>query len=141
MQLTLSTDIALRTMIYLANKGEIATISEIADAFNIAKTHLMKVVMTLVSANFLISERGRNGGVRLASDAKDISVGQVVRLMENNLALVYCMKEDAKNDSCPLLPQCRLRNLFFEAQDAFLTTLDKSSLADLLHNAKSKRPK
>ncbi len=132
MQLNLSTDIALRTLIYLGQKGEPATITEVSEAFDISKTHLMKVVMALVAANLVTSERGRNGGIRLALDAQDISVGSVVRLMESNLALVICMKEDATNDVCPLMPRCRLRKLFYKAQNAFLTTLDGSSLADLL---------
>lgn len=141
MQLNLSTDLALRTLIYLGQKNAPATISEVAEAFGIVKTHLMKVVMQLVAANIVISERGRNGGIRLAMDAQDISVGAIVRLMENNLALIACMKEDATNDICPLMPSCRLKMLFFNAQNAFLTTLDGSSLADLLpiHKARLKK--
>lgn len=141
MQLNLSTDIALRTLIYLGQKDAPATITEVAEAFDIAKTHLMKVVMALVAANIVISERGRNGGIRLGLAAQDISVGYVVRLMENNLALVHCMKQEATNDDCPLMPACRLRKLFFDAQSAFLTTLDGSSLADLLPTSTSKRRK
>lgn len=132
MQLTVSTDIALRTLIYLGRKNEIATIQEIADAFNIAKAHLMKVVMALVANNLLVSERGRNGGIRLALDASEISIGAVVRLMENSLALVVCMKEDATIDACPLLPECRLKGALIKAQNNFFDTLDQSSLADLL---------
>ena len=132
MQLTVSTDIAMRTLIYLGRKNELATIQEIADAFNISKAHLMKVVMTLVAEKFLISERGRNGGVRLALKASDISIGSVVRLMENSLALVACMKEDAAKDACPLLPNCRLKGVFTKAQNAFFASLDQNSLADIL---------
>lgn len=138
MQLNLSTDIALRTLIYLCQKEEPATIAEVSDAFDIVKTHLMKVVMQLVAAGVVVSERGRNGGIRLARDASEIVVGDVVRLMENNLALLYCMKEDAINDSCPLMPNCRLRKLFFNAQKAFLDTLDGSTMADLLPGTKVK---
>jgi Rrf2 family nitric oxide-sensitive transcriptional repressor len=132
MQLTVSTDIALRTLIYLGRKNDTATIQEIADACNVSKAHLMKVVMTLVANNFLVSERGRNGGVRLALDALSLSVGSVVRLMENSLALVVCMKDDVTSDACPLLPYCRLKVVFTQAQDAFFATLDQSSLADIL---------
>lgn len=141
MQLNLSTDIALRTLIYLGQKDAPATIAEVSEAFDIVKTHLMKVVMALVSANLVVSERGRNGGIRLARDARDISIGDVVRLMESNLALLYCMKEEATNDVCPLMPACRLRKLFFKAQLAFLTTLDGSTLADLLPPPIAKRKK
>lgn len=132
MQLNLSTDIALRTLIYLGKKEAPATIAEVAEAYAIAKTHLMKVVMALSAANLVSSERGRTGGIRLAKNARDISVGSVVRLMENNLALLSCMKKDAGNEVCPLMPDCRLRKLLFKAQQAFITTLDDRSLAELL---------
>lgn len=132
MQLTVSSDSALRTLIYLARKNAPATITEVAEKCQISKSSLMKVVMTLVSANLVASERGRNGGISLAQDAKDISVGSVIRLMENSLALVECMKDSPS--SCPLLPRCRLKRVFYEAQEAFFSTLDKNSLADLLKN-------
>jgi Rrf2 family nitric oxide-sensitive transcriptional repressor len=132
MQLTVSSDIALRTLIYLGQRDAPVTISEVAEECGVSKSSLMKVVMTLVGANLVVSERGRNGGIRLALDASDISIGYVIRLMENNLALVECMK-DAPS-SCPILPKCRLKPLFYSAQEAFLSTLDKSSLADLLEN-------
>ncbi len=130
MQLTVSSDIALRTLIYLGKQNVPVTIAEVAQECDVSKSSLMKVVMTLVSANFVASERGRNGGIALALDAKDISIGSVVRLMENNLALVECMKDSPS--SCPLLPRCRLKPLLNSAQEAFFATLDKSSLADLL---------
>lgn len=141
MQLNLSTDIALRTLIYLGQKDGPATIAEVSDAFDIVKTHLMKVVMQLVAAGVVVSERGRNGGIRLARNPSEIVVGDVVRLMESNLALLYCMKEDAPDDCCPLMPNCRLRKLFFNAQKAFLDTLDGSTLADLLPGTRAKLKK
>lgn len=132
MQLTVSSDIALRTLIYLGRKNAPATIAEVAKECQISKSSLMKAVMTLVSANLIVSERGRSGGISLAQNAKDISVGSVIRLMENSLALVECMKDNPS--SCPLLPRCRLKRVLNEAQEAFFTTLEKSSLADLLKN-------
>ncbi len=132
MQLTVSSDIALRTLIYLGRKNAPATIAEVAGECQISKSSLMKAVMTLVGANLIVSERGRSGGISLAKNAKDISVGTVIRLMENSLALVECMKDNLS--SCPLLPRCRLKRVLNEAQEAFFTTLDKSSLADLLKN-------
>lgn len=130
MQLTISSDSALRTLIYLGSKNVPVTIAEVAEQCQISKSSLMKVVMTLVSANLIVSERGRSGGISLAQDAKQISVGFVVRLMENSLALVECMKDSPS--SCPLLPKCRLKNVLHTAQENFFSTLDNTSLADLL---------
>ncbi len=130
MQLTVSSDIALRTLIYLGQQEMPVTISKVAEECGISKSSLMKVVMTLVSANLILSDRGRNGGIQLAQKAEDISIGSVIRLMENSLALVECMKDSPS--SCPLLPRCRLKSVFHSAQEAFFSTLDKSTLADLL---------
>ncbi len=132
MQLNLSTDIALRTLIYLGQKDAPATITEVSTAFDIAKTHLMKVVMTLVAQGLVISERGRNGGIRLARDAAKIRVGDVVQTMEPSMALVYCMRPDATETDCPLLPGCKLKKTFGKAQKAFLASLNESTLSDLL---------
>ncbi len=134
MQLNLSTDIALRTLIYLGQKGESATIAEVADAFGIVKTHLMKVVMTLVAQGLVISVRGRNGGIRLARDPATIRIGDVVQKMEPGMALVYCMRPDADETDCPLLPNCKLKKTFGKAQKAFLAALNESVLSDLLSN-------
>lgn len=132
MQLTVSSDIALRTLIYLGQRDTPVTISEVAEECGVSKSSLMKVVMTLVNANLVLSERGRNGGICLALDARDISIGAVIRLMENSLALVECMKDSPS--SCPLLPRCRLKSVFNSAQEAFFATLDRSTLADLLES-------
>lgn len=130
MQLTVSSDIALRTLVYVGQQNAPVTIQEIATACGVSKSHLMKVVMSLVGAGLLTSTRGRNGGISLAMNSNDITIGAVVRLMEYNLALVECMKDESSN--CPLLPQCRLKSVFHNAQEAFFATLDKSKLADLL---------
>jgi Rrf2 family nitric oxide-sensitive transcriptional repressor len=132
MQLNLSTDIALRTLIYLGQKDAPATITEVSDAFGIAKTHLMKVVMTLVAQELVISERGRNGGIRLARDASRIRIGDVVQTMEPSMALVYCLRPDADEGDCPLLPNCKLKKTFAKAQKTFLAALNESVLSDLL---------
>jgi len=127
-----STDIALRALIYLGGKRNVATIQEVADATGASKTHLMKVVMALVAANFLISERGRNGGVRLGLEPNEIIIGSVIKLMETNISMVVCMKPGATVTCCPLLPKCKLVNVLQQAQAAFFDTLNQKTLADIL---------
>lgn len=132
MQLNLATDLSLRTLIYLGQKGAPATIGEISQAFDIARTHLMKVVMALVAEGLVSSIRGRHGGILLARAPDEIRIGDVVQRMESSMALVVCMKDKADNHACPLLPQCRLRDVFGKARQSFLATLNEYTLADLL---------
>src|SRR5271156_1912540 len=87
MHLTLSTDYALRTLIYLGLKGDrLSTIAEIAERFAVSRTHLMKVVNKLVHHGHVTALRGRGGGLTLARTPGDISVGAIVRETEEELA-------------------------------------------------------
>ncbi|HLY47217.1 MAG TPA: Rrf2 family transcriptional regulator [Stellaceae bacterium] len=130
MRLTLGTDYALRTLIYVgAAGGRLATIAEIAESFRISKTHLMKVVNKLGQQGYLDTIRGKGGGIRLARSPGEIGVGAVVRETEEDLAVVGCL---AATEFCRIEGCCVLRHALREATLAFLRTLDRYTLADLL---------
>ena len=130
MYLTSYTDYSLRVLMRLAlTPGRLATIAEIATAYRISEHHLMKVVHQLGLAGFIETIRGRGGGIRLAKNAADITVGEVVRRMEPDLALVACFRA---NESCVISPACVLASVLSEALDAFLSVLDRYTLADLI---------
>lgn len=129
MRITSYTDYSLRTLIYVALKGnEISTIREIAENYNISKSHLMKVVQELNRRGYLQAVRGKNGGLRLNGQPKDINIGKLVRETEQDFALVECFN----GDGCNLTPACRLKGVLQQALNAFLAVLDEYTLADLL---------
>ncbi len=129
MQLTQFTDLALRTLIYLSKApDQFATITEISDYFSISRNHLVKVVHHLSSHQVIITTRGKNGGIHLAKLPTEINIGSVVRLTEQNQAMVECFNKDKNN--CIITPGCRLQNIMHEALDAFLKVLDNYTLAD-----------
>ena len=130
MRLTLSTDYALRTLIYLgAARDGLATIAEIADAFDISKAHLMKVVNRLGRQGYIETVRGRGGGIRLARPPESVRVGDVVRDAGEELAVMSCL---AKSGVCRIERCCILRSALRQATQAFLDVLDDYTLADLL---------
>lgn len=130
MRLTLWTDYALRTLIYVGAKGgRQATIAEIARSFGISKTHLMKVVNKLGQQGHIAVVRGKGGGIRLGRAPAEIRVGTVVRETEQDLAVMGCLAEAG---FCPIEQCCVLRHALREATHAFLRTLDGYTLADLL---------
>lgn len=130
MRLTRHTDYALRVLMYTAARDErLVTITEVASAYRISRNHLVKVVSTLGHHGYLETIRGKGGGIRLGKAPADISVGTVVRTMEEHLDIIDCAGSD-----CPIIAPCRLRTALDEAAEAFLRVLDGYTLADLVIN-------
>ena len=134
MRLTSFSDYALRVLMYAATRGDrLITIEETADVYGISRAHLMKVANQLTRAGFLKATRGRTGGLALARRPDKIGLGDVVRATEPDFALVECFT--AGND-CLITPRCRLKGVLREALVAFLGTLDRYTLADLILSPK-----
>lgn len=130
MQLTRHTDYALRILMYLAaNHERLVTVVELANFYNISRNHLVKVVQGMVEHGFLHTTRGKNGGMQLARKSEDISIGKVVRKMENHFNMVECF--DSAQGGCTLDGACRLKGLLARATEDFLSSLDTISLADI----------
>ena len=132
MRLTYQTDFALRTLMFLAVTEGHQTIDTVANHYRISKNHLMKVAQRLVAEGFAVSVRGRGGGLALARPAKEINVGQLVRVFEDVGTFVECF--DPVTNRCPASPACGLRHVLAGGVTAFMAHLDKFSLADLVRN-------
>lgn len=130
MRLTRHTDYALRSLIFLAVQAEGPTrIADMARRMGMSEDHLAKVVARLAQLGYVETQRGREGGVRLAKAPCDIVVGDVVRATEDNLNLVECF--DPVTNRCPIAPACVLAGALDEALQAFLAVLDRYTLAEL----------
>ncbi len=129
MRLTAFTDYGLRALMRLAGEpSRVFTTEEIAREFSISRNHLTKVVRDLADAGFVTTQRGAKGGFVLAKPADRISIGDVVRRLEARHAIVECFRTDG--GGCVLTPRCRLKVRLKRAADAFLSELDKTSLAE-----------
>lgn len=136
MKLTTFSDYTLRVLMFLAlNRNRLATIPEIAAAYEVSENHLMKVVHQLARSEVIESVRGKGGGIRLAREPEAIRLGQIIRSSEGNAPVVACLSEDAT--SCCIAPACRLTNILVQAFDAFYESLDKYTLADLVQSPHS----
>jgi Rrf2 family nitric oxide-sensitive transcriptional repressor len=130
MNITQHTDYALRLLIYLGACPERrVTIKEVAERFDISRSHLMKIVNRLVAEGFVEGARGKGGGLRLQQPPERIGVGEVVRQMEPGFELVECF---GSHSHCLLDAGCRLKGVLNQALQAFLGVLDKVTLADLI---------
>ncbi|MEG3144720.1 Rrf2 family transcriptional regulator [Sphingomonas sp. RT2P30] len=135
MRLSVQTDYALRTLMFLAVKDGHHSIAQIARAYGISKNHLMKVAQRLTAEGLVEGVRGRSGGLKLARPASDLNVGSIMRMMEDTGAFVECF--DATTNSCVVTPACGLRHALAGALEAFARHLDQFTIADLVPNFES----
>jgi Rrf2 family nitric oxide-sensitive transcriptional repressor len=133
MQLTVFTDYALRTLIYLASHpGEVVPASTISASFRISPDHVVKAAKWLTQEGYVEALRGKKGGVRLARPASTIRLGALVRASEPHFDLLECF--DAHANECALSPVCKLRKVLLDARKEFFAVLDAHTLADLVEN-------
>lgn len=102
---------ALRMLLDLAqhqNDEEFTALKDIAERQGISKKYLEQIIPILHKSGILITSRGFHGGYRLSKTPDRITVGQVLRLTEGNLAPVNCLETEenlcVRKESCITLP-------------------------------------
>lgn len=130
MQLSKFSDYAFRALIYLArNTNRLCTVEELAENLCASEHHMKKVIHKLSTARYILSLKGRNGGIRLGMEPKDINLGNILRYTEENMNIFECFT----NGDCPLLsPDCKLKAIGGEARAAFIQEFARYNLQDLL---------
>jgi Rrf2 family nitric oxide-sensitive transcriptional repressor len=130
MRLTQHADYGLRVLMYLASRpGEYATSADLAKTFGVSHHHLLKVVHRLCELGWVDAKRGPTGGVSFLPSTGDVTVGEVVRALEPQHALVECF--DPTTNTCPMSGTCGLAPLLTRANEAFLRELDGTPLRDI----------
>ncbi|MBS4021021.1 MAG: Rrf2 family transcriptional regulator [Dethiobacter sp.] len=133
MKLARRSDYSLRTLIYLAeNKGRI-TNHELAQVLGISSNHLYKIVQTLSRAGYLRTSAGREGGVELGKSAHEITLLEIIRLVEGPINLSDCF---LNADECFLVSKCKLRKKIKEAQNILIGMFSETTIEDLLDDEK-----
>lgn len=138
MRLNQASDFALRILMLLAAEDEPVTIDTVASRLMLVKSHIMKITAKLAQAGFIEAQRGRNGGVLLGRPADQIRIGDVVRLVESDFAIVECMRAEAS--TCTFNRQCKLRGVVKNAANAFLDVLDQCTLDTLVPSKRTQPP-
>ncbi|MDN5861716.1 MAG: Rrf2 family transcriptional regulator, partial [Pseudonocardia sp.] len=126
MKHTQHADFALRVLMFLrVAPGRRGSIGEIAAAHHISRNHLDKVVQRMSAAGLVETSRGRGGGVRLVRDPAGVTVGDVMRAMEDDFAVVECL---GPARYCRVAGVCGARSVFAKALDSYFAVLDSATL-------------
>lgn len=128
MQLTRFTDLGLRVLMYLTQheRLEPVTNAELASQFQVPHNHVIKVVHRLGKLGWVDTQRGRNGGLRLAAGAETLRLGTILRTLEGTPELVDC-----DEPPCVLKGRCLVKSALNAGLASFYAKLDEYSLADV----------
>ncbi len=95
MQLNLTTDYAIRTVLFMAStKGGLVTSVQIADTINVSSNYIFKIMRQLVNSGIVKQFRGAQGGYQLLKDPKDITLWEIIELMEPKSKINRCLEDD-----------------------------------------------
>ena len=130
MRLTKHTDFALRILVYSAMEAgdRLLSVQEVTDAFQVPRTHVMKIVQKLGQLGYLQTFRGKGGGFRLGMQPEDINLGEVVKVMETSITLVEC-----EEIACIDCSTCQLKDIMNQAMEAFFNVLNQYTLTDAMN--------
>jgi Rrf2 family nitric oxide-sensitive transcriptional repressor len=126
--LTLFTDYALRSLLYLSwHDDHPCTVEEVARYFRISADHVTKVMQHLARKGYIRSRRGRRGGAVLARAPEEIRLGDILRDFEQ-IALLECLQAEGV---CVIERVCRLKRVLAEGQRRMMAYFDEHTLRDL----------
>ena len=129
MQLNKFSDFGLRLLMFLLQPSpELVTIAQAARALQISENHLVKVTHFMAKKGWIISTRGKGGGIRLAPDTYTLPIGEIIRTLEHDEKAVNCIEP-----ACVLRFSCGLKSVLDEALEHFYQYLNQYQLQDALH--------
>lgn len=135
MIITRATDDAIRLLTALANSsGNRMKVADLAAVTSVPKNYIFKVMVPLVRRGWVQSTRGFGGGFSLAEAAKDVTLLDVVELLEGPLRLNHC----TGTDGCEYLSSCPGRNVWVEAETELRKVLARYDIAHLAAQARER---
>lgn len=131
MYLSKFTDYSFRILMYLGNHpNKLSTVDELSSILGLSTHHTKKIVYKLSKNNYISSSKGRNGGIKLGMNPKDINLGELIKITEDNLNVLECFS--LENNTCSLNNSCKLKPIINDALDSFILKLSNYTLEDIL---------
>ncbi len=113
-------------------------IRDISKAQSIPQRFLEQILLQLKRAGYLRSRKGPAGGYTLAKPPSEITVAEVIRVMDGPLAPIDCVSITAY-EVCPHERSCGLKGLWKEVRDAIAEILERTNFSDLVERTKAAR--
>ena len=124
----------IKAMLDLAmySYGEKVTVKSIAERQNIPEKFLEQLLSTLRKAGLVKSIRGAFGGYSLSKQPENITVGDVLRALEGDLAPVKCIEQNKGKNKCKRSDICITKYIWMKIKDGVNEVIDSITLKDLI---------
>ncbi len=141
MKISKKSEYAIRALVAIARdpNGTLHQIQQLSQNEAIPVKFLEQILLILRHAGILTSRRGVKGGYSYARNPEEVTVGEVVRLMDGPLAPVPCAAPNpSERCSCPDPETCALRILMMKIRHELAETLDNCTILDAIRMAHGK---
>jgi Rrf2 family protein len=134
MKVTYKGDYALKTILdlsYFYNRNFIVPLVDIAKRQNIPENYLEQIMLKLKGSGYVDSKRGIGGGFFLTKSPKEITIGDVIRIIEGPIEPIACGKK-IHDDSCGEESQCVFREVWLKVTDNISAVVDQVTFEDMM---------
>lgn len=111
-------------------KGPIP-LNTIAEGQGLSESYLEQLFLTLRKDGLINSVRGAQGGYMLTNEPSKITVGQILRSLEGDMAVAECIGDDSTTD-CSKEDGCATKLVFIKIKNSIDKVIDNISLADMI---------
>lgn len=137
MQLSVTTDYAIRATLYLLKKRGIVRSCELSEELKIPKNYILKVTKKLEEVGIVKCYQGKKGGIEIVKTAQEITLWDVIEATENTTKINRCLGQEGycnrdERSSCPV------RKVYSVLQEAMKERLITIKMKDLMNDEKSK---
>ena len=134
MQLNITTDYAIRIILALANRdGEVVSSKDISMTMKIPQKYVLKITRSLVAAELIERRSGVYGGFLLAKKPEEISLLEIVKVMEPTMYVNRCLEKD-KYCSREAIDNCAIRKFYTNFQNIVEEKFSEVTIKDLVIN-------
>ena len=133
--LSMKAKYAIRALIVLGrNEKKMLQIKTIAKEADVPQKFLETILLELKNKGFVASKRGIFGGYFLAKNTDDVTIGNVIRVIDGPLAPIRCASVTAyqKCDDCIDETTCVIRKTMIEVRNAIADVLDNKTLKEII---------
>ena len=134
--LSKQTKYGLKALGYLARNAELGKVQArvIAEEENISPKFLEAILIKLRNGGYVGAKKGKGGGYYLLKEPQDVTVTNIIRLLEGPIAMVPCVSLNFYEpcEDCKDQENCKIKALMVQVRDSTLSIFSNTTLENLI---------